>query len=71
MTARTMNADGLSRQIRDMRVAMGHTQLSLASAIGAHVQTVSQWERGRKKPLPVFFNSIRDLYQVWLKGVAA
>lgn len=54
--------DGLARQIREMRVAMKHTQLSLALAIGAHPMSVSKWERGRAVPHLVFFNAIRDLY---------
>lgn len=53
---------GLARQIREMREAMGHTQASLALAIGSHEQTVSKWERDIKKPLPVFFNAIRAEY---------
>lgn len=55
-------ADGLARQIREMRVAMCHTQLSLAVAIGSHPMTVSRWERGLARPHPVFFNAIRDTY---------
>lgn len=57
-----MKPDGLARQIRDMRVASGHTQLSLAAAIKAHPMSVSKWERGIAVPIPVFFEAIRDLY---------
>lgn len=50
------------RQIKLMREAMGHTQLSLAVAIGAHPMTLSKWEREVAEPLPVFFNAVKGLY---------
>lgn len=53
---------GLGEQIREMRVAMGHTQQSFALAIGVHFITVSKWERGETEPLPAFLQAIRTMY---------
>lgn len=56
-------SNGSGLQIRKMRKRMKHTQRSLAAAIGVHPMTVSQWERGLKKPHRVFMQSIINLYQ--------
>lgn len=59
------------RQIKQMREAMGHTQLSLAVAIGVHSMTLSKWERGVAEPHPVFFKAVQDLYADHANLVAA
>jgi transcriptional regulator with XRE-family HTH domain len=48
-----------------MREAMGHTQLSLAVAIGCNPMAVSKWERGVCEPLPVFFKAVNALYAAY------
>lgn len=55
-------SDAIGQQVREMREAMRHTQLSLAMAIGVHPMTVSYWERDVKKPHPVFLAAIRRLH---------
>lgn len=63
-----MREDG--RTIREMRLAMRHTQLSLAVQIGVHPVTISKWERGVISPHPVFFHAVRQLYKAH-QGAAA
>lgn len=51
------------QQIKEMRVAMRHTQLSLSVQIGVHSLTISRWERDDTTPHPVFLFAVRQLYQ--------
>lgn len=53
-----------------MRIALGHTQQSLAVQLGIHEMTVSKWERGQANPHPVFFGALRQLYQANLEQAA-
>ena len=50
-------------QVKEMRVALGHTQHSLSVQIGIHEMTISKWERGLARPHPVFISALRRLYE--------
>ena len=50
------------RLIRQWRVEMRHTQLSLATALGVGSTTVSRWERGTSEPLPIYFRMVENLH---------
>lgn len=56
----------LAQQVKAWRIRLKHTQLSLALALGVHPQTVSKWERGLKKPHPVFFNALCNMVKAAL-----
>ena len=47
--------------IKDLRTRLGLTQRQFAEAIGATITTVSRWECGKMKPLPVYQTAIRKL----------
>lgn len=49
--------------VKAYRLALGHTQRSLAAFLGVHVVTVSKWERGLSNPHPVFFKALSRLQQ--------
>lgn len=44
------NIEGLGDSIRRLRVAAGHTQVSLAAELGTTQSAVSRWERGHDEP---------------------
>lgn len=37
-------------RLRRARLLHGHSQATLAQACGLHVETIGQWERGRRRP---------------------
>jgi len=47
--------------IKDLRRRLGLTQRQFGAAIGATITTVSRWECGKMKPLPVYQQIIRGL----------
>lgn len=49
-------------RLQAKRNAIPMTQLELAQAIGASKQSISNWERGTKKPLPKHIRAMRELF---------
>lgn len=41
-----------SQEIKELRKNLGLTQAQLSQLVGAHVMTVSSWERGERSPTP-------------------
>ena len=50
----------LARIIRDRRRALGQTQLSLATRIGAASQRVTEWESGQRRPTAATLLKLAD-----------
>lgn len=48
-------------EIKTLRRKLGLTQAALAARLGCRQGTVSDWERGIRKPQPVFVRAMRAL----------
>ena len=54
--------------IKDLRRRLGLTQRAFGEAIGATITTVSRWENGKMRPLPVYQQIIRELEEKQSEG---
>jgi transcriptional regulator with XRE-family HTH domain len=56
----------------DLRKQAGLTQKEVAAAIGRREQTISDWERGVKRPRLLFIEAVRlgKLYRVTMEDLA-
>lgn len=50
----------LARIIRDRRRALGQTQMSLATRVGAASQRVTEWESGQRRPTAATLLKLAD-----------
>ena len=53
--------DGLSAQIRTLRLALRLTQEQFASQLGVTFATVNRWERGKTTPSPLARQHLQKL----------
>jgi len=64
-----MSLKGLASRLRAARAAADLTQGNVAAALGYHVATIANWERGRAEPCASDLARLAALYRVsvdWL-----
>lgn len=47
--------------IRNTRIRLGMTQEQIARTLNVSVRSISDWEHGRSKPLPIVLGALRKL----------
>lgn len=58
--AENLDFSGLVKEIRSR---LGLSQQAFASKLGVNLTTVNRWENGRRKPLPITTQRIREALQ--------
>jgi DNA-binding transcriptional regulator YiaG len=53
------------QEIIDIRTALGRTRAGLAQIVGATEMSVTRWETGKTRPIPVFTEKLKKL-QDWV-----
>lgn len=51
-------------RLKALRLSNGYTQQDLATKVGVHKQTISQYERGVRKPDPDMLSYFSDIFNV-------
>ena len=48
-------------EIKDLRIRLGLTQVALANKLHASVESIRNWELGRRHPIPAFVAAMKSL----------